>query len=232
MSRRTVMLLTAMLAASGAPASAASDELVAKFEAAITFHDPRGAAKALNEIVEARLPAKDTRRPDPLLDRLFVLNADLDGSDLGTEILERVIANPATRDVGHYRLLLAANLERTGDLGAAERAYAAVARSATSAQDRLAGKLGLARIQMLDRPAVALATLHDTDQENWEAQLMSSRVARLNGDEAGARQSLERAWAIAPRALAVESAVGVAAVVPQQPRIERPADAREDWRTG
>ena len=111
--------------ASSGTGPAATDQA---FRTALAQHNLYAAGVALNDLVDARLPAKDTGKPDPVLDRrfadLFAASGHLSASG---PILRRVLDDPATPEPDHYRLLFASYEESTGAWSDAERLYRQIA---------------------------------------------------------------------------------------------------------
>lgn len=185
---------------------------------ALAQHNLWSAGIALSSLVEARLPpVKDVGKPDPLLDRLF---ADLFAANgqlsLTGTMLRRIVSDPSTPDLDHYRLLLATYEESTGDWPEAQRQYHQIATDPkASVETALSATLGIARLQMAADPAVALATLAGIDSKRvppsmaWEVDLLIERAASMAGsnNRTIARAALDRAWAEAPQAAIGDSAV-------------------------
>jgi hypothetical protein len=221
-----VSSIVTMPALSAAPASADAGETS---EAALAQLNLYKAGAAYQALVEARLPSKAISRPDPLLDRLMVDRAAIDGSlsRLST-LVQRVVGDPTTPNRGRYRLLLATYSETIGALSAAEQQYRALAGDAgIAAEDRLSARFGVARLQMIADPAAALTTLesinsHDVPPASaWELSLLTSRAASMAGQADITASALNRAWseaalapltAAAPAHVAADRALAAARV--------------------
>lgn len=210
------VLSVLLVSAAGASAAPGSDD-VSAFEADLAQHDLVHADIILDRLVEQRLPAKETGHPDPLLDRLLADDLAARGDAADAElVLARVLADPATRDRSHYRLLLASAHESSGDWEAASAGYAAIATDPQTDQGTAAAaRLGAARVQMSADPAQALATLAKLDRSKiptsllWELDLLIARAASMTDPSraADARAALVRSWAEAP-----DGEIGSAAV--------------------
>lgn len=204
---------TAVMAA---PSTGGSDAGI-EVQTALAQHNLAAAGVALNNLVEARLPAKDVGKPDPLLDRLFadVLSAHDQLTPAGA-ILRRVVNDPTTPNLDHYRLLLATYEEGTGSLADAQQQYRQVAADPkASPETALSATFGVARLQMVDDPTAALGTLAAVDPKRvppnmaWEVDLLTEKAANMAGPDkvATASAALERAWAEAPYASVADGAV-------------------------
>ena len=187
------------------------------FQTALAQHNLYAAGVALNDLVEARLPAKDTGKPDPLLDRLFAdLFAASGHLSSAGPILRRVLDDPATPEPDHYRLLFAAYEESTGAWPDAESRYRQIASDPkASPETALSARFGIARLQMASDPSAALATLAAIDRNHvpanmaWEVDLLIERAANMAGPDkaATAAAALDRAWAEAANAAVADGAV-------------------------
>ena len=207
-------------AASAAPAPglAATPDAV---ETALAQHNLSAAGTALNNLVEARLPAKDSGKPDPVLDRLYadVLSANGELTPAGA-ILRRVVSDPRTPDPDHYQLLLAGYAVNTGAWAEAQLQYRQIAADPKAQRDEsLAATLGLARLELAADPASALATLSTINptavppDTAWEVDLLRARAGTMAAPDkaSDARAALDRAWAEAPNASVADSAVATVA---------------------
>lgn len=214
------VLLSAMACAIsqvGVAAPMAAADAADTARAALQQRDLNRAGTALQQLVEARLPAKETGRPDPLLDRLYAEILAASGQvSVASAILERIVADPSTPDLPRYRLLLASYQESVGEWDAALDGYRRIAADPkATAPTAVAAALGLARIQMTDDPEAALATLTGLDRGRvprdlgWEVDLLVERAASMAGPSraALATAALERSWAGA-----LDAAIGDAAV--------------------
>jgi hypothetical protein len=186
-------------------------------EVALAQHNLSAAGVALDNLVEARLPPKDTGRPDPVLDRTFadMLSAQGQLTPAGA-ILRRIVRNPATPDLDHYRLLLATYEEETGSWAEAQQQYHQIITDTKSSPEAaLLATLGIARLQMATDPAAALATLSPLRTKAvppsmaWELDLLIARAANMAGpgETSTARAALDRAWEEAPNGFVADSAV-------------------------
>lgn len=204
----------AFVISSAAVAAPNSSEAV---ETALAQHDLSAAGIALNNLVEARLPGKDTGKPDPILDRLFadLLSAHGQLTPAGA-ILRRVVNDPSTPDPDHYRLLLATYEEGTGLWAEAQQQYRGITSDPkASPEELLSAKLGLVRLQIATDPASAINTLSTIDPKTipqsmaWEVDLLIARAASMAGpDKAStAATALDRAWSEAPNGAVADGAV-------------------------
>ena len=188
----------------------------ATVERALASYDMHGAAVALNELIAARLPAKEAGRPDPVLDRLLVQLLSISGqASAATPILERMLKVSNDAGADHARLLLATAYESNGAFDEAGRFYRGVTGApAASAADRASAAIGLARVQLSSDPAAASVTLGAMDRATlpkdraWEADLLTSRAAFMqSGNDAAGRASLDHAWLEAADASLPDAAV-------------------------
>jgi hypothetical protein len=200
---------------SGAAAAAPVDP-GAEIERHLNENNLAAAGHALNELVQTRLPPKGAARPDPVLDRLLVKYLSASGaSPVASLILARLVAEPATPNRDHYRLLLATFKEATAAFAEAKALYRTALQGAgLSAEDSLSARLGLARLQMITDPAGALAALRAIDpviveqRHAWEIDLLAARAASMAvpADTAAVAAALDQAWAKAPQAMLVDAA--------------------------
>ena len=190
---------------------------VAAVQEALTQRNLNRAGEALQRLVDARLPAKETGKPDPLLDRLYAEDLAVYGQVAAASIiLQRVVADASTPDLPRYRLLLASYHESIGTWNDALEEYRRIAADPKATPDTLvAATLGVARIQTTTDPEAALATLAQLDRGRvppervWEVDLLIERAANMAGPgrAAFAAGALERSWAET-----LAAAVGDAAV--------------------
>lgn len=209
-------------AAVAAPGISGADAANA-VQAALDQHDLTAAGIALNNVVEARLPAKEPAKPDPVLDRLFadMLSANNELLQAGA-ILHRVVDDATTPNMDHYRLLLATYEEATGAWAEALRGYRQIAASANaSPETALSATFGIARLQMADDPSAALATLAAVDSDRvphnmaWEFDLLTGTAASLAGPDKldAATAAFDRAWAEVPFASVADGAAARVAAI-------------------
>ena len=188
------------LGLTSAVTNAASPMDTAAFDTALSAHDYSRATVVLNNLVNQRLPATDKAGPDPVLDRMYAdLMSATGATQGGAPLLERLTADPALRNRGHFQILLATARESAGQFADAEHLYrlAAAAKDITP-QDRLAATLGISRLRMMSDPSAALSSLASVPTSPataWEVDLQRARIAAIAGHDDDARASLERAWA-------------------------------------
>jgi hypothetical protein len=214
-----ILVGTLALISTGAAVAAAraTPAEVGEIRSALAERNINAAGVALDRLIEARLPPKETGRPDPLLDRL---EADyLVGYGqvaAAVPILRRIVADPAEPDLPRYQLALAAYDENAGSWDEAQAGYRRIAAySKTPPATAVAATLGLARIQMATDPVAALTLLASLDRARvsadtiWEVDLLMERAAAMAGTDqsAVASKALERSWAETPAAALGDGAV-------------------------
>jgi hypothetical protein len=205
----TIRLLASCVAAFMLPGAASAipvgaGPLEAEVRAAIARYDLSGAGVAFEALVESRLPAKQTNRPDPLLDQLLVDAMVAQGAQPPRAIVERLISGTSGANRAHNLLLLATVSESGGDDDQARKQYAAVASMAGAASDqRLSAQLGLARLETGTDAAAAVARLRFIEPASvpigrrWEVDLQLARALAIQAPTALAVQDaqLSKAWA-------------------------------------
>ena len=193
-------LLTSCLLAIGAPGGALAAPTVEAVEQALAEHSLNKAGNALNDLIEARLPAKAPAGPDPVLDRVYVdLAASSGATASAMPLLKRLVADRRTPDLGHYRLLAGVAEEELGQFDAAEQQYRALSGDqAADADSRRDAVLGLARLQLSVNPAAVQAMLAGQSPPRsaaWEFELLKARASSMTSpDPAAARAALDAAW--------------------------------------
>jgi hypothetical protein len=190
---------------------------VGVIQSALAERNINGAGTALDRLIDARLPPKESGKPDPLLDRLMADYLVANGQvAMAGPILRRVVADPATPNQPHYRLLLASLDETNGDWETAQTEYRRItADPKVDTATAAAADFGIARIQMATDPAAAVTSLGAIDRSRvpstatWQLDLLIGRAAFMAGPGQGAIAStaLERSWAEAPVAALGDGAV-------------------------
>lgn len=214
-----ILFLTAG-AAYGQPTSVASEpEIVALLDSGRSGE----AARRLDRLIEQRLPADGKPRPDPVLDRL--VGEVLVGASPGIarDLLARAAERPPAAARARTLLLLASAEESLGRAGAEAHYRALSADSGLDARQRQRAVAGEARLLMARDPVAAsqrlaayLAAITDP-KWRWEAELLASRSARLQGRTAEAKVALEaasqHAWSGLPGEAAVQRVASDRAVI-------------------
>jgi len=184
--------------------------------AALARHDLHGASVVFNRLVEARLPAKQTNRPDPLLDRLFVEQIVAQGEQPPRPILQRLASDETAPDHIHNLLLFGTAEESSGeDEHALERYRAVIAGAKATPDQRLSAQLGIARLKLGTDAAASATMLRSIDlatvpiARRWEIDLELARALAIAEPTNLSAQDgqLEKAWAEAPDAAITDHAI-------------------------
>jgi TonB family protein len=188
---------------------------VAEFKQALEQRRLNEAWIMYSALVAARLPEKASGKPDPLLDQLTAELMSYNGNwDLAVPVLDRLVITALGQEKARAQFLKGLAEESRGDFKTAVAQYQAVLSNPnTSAADQLRAQFGLARVQTLDSPALALTTLGAIDlatipkQNRWEYLLLKARAAEMAGDKALAKAALDDAWLQAISAHSTDAAV-------------------------
>jgi uncharacterized protein YejL (UPF0352 family) len=191
----------------GAPPNIGASE--SSVRAALARHDLQGASVAFNQLVEAKLPPKQTNRPDPALDRLLVEQMVARGLQPPRPILQRLVNDVSASDYVHNLLLLATAEESNGEESDARGHYIIAANAASATLDqRLSGQLGSARLALGTDASAAVTALRNLDaaripaERRWEVDLLLARALSIAepANRSAQDEQLARAWAEAPDA--------------------------------
>lgn len=210
----TVFIAAVQAGAVGAVAPVEPD--AAAVLAEIKRQNLHAAANAYNALVEARLPASQSDRPDPVLDRLLVEQLVALGFPLPLPLAERLAGTASGTERAHDLLLLATAAESAADADEARRLYGKVLAAAAATPDqRLSAQLALARMTLGQDAGAALNLLNGIDTRSlpasrrWEVELQQARAIGIAqpANLAGQAERLAQAWAAAPEAAIADRAV-------------------------